>query len=87
MTPEEHKLLEQTYELTKQNNEMLAYVKRHAQVGTVVKVIYWSVIILLSLGALVAIKPYMEFLKGVSGNGSLVTPGVGISQQIQELLQ
>lgn len=91
MTPEERSLLESTHQLVKENNELLHNLKRRARLGTAVKVLYWTVIIGLSFGALYFIQPYIEFLKGIGGGGGNTnttnSPSQNYVQQIQDLLK
>jgi hypothetical protein len=68
MTPEERELLKETAELTKENNEILLSLRRSARISTVMRVVYWLVIILLSFGAYYFIQPYIDiFIKSYSG--------------------
>lgn len=65
MNPEERSLLQQTYELAKENNQILRGIRRTGRIGTILKVCYWAVIILISLGAYVFIQPYLDQLKSI----------------------
>lgn len=67
MTPEEKSLLERTYKLTEENNALLRKMQRRALFGTVFRVIYWALIIGISIGAFYFIQPYIDTLMGVYG--------------------
>lgn len=90
MTPEERSLLEKTYRLAVENNELLHNLKRRARLATAVKVLYWTVIIGLSFGAFYFIQPYIDFVKNFGGNNSAKTsaaaPKESYAQQLQDLL-
>ncbi len=72
MNPEEKDLLQKTYDLTKENNEMLHGVKRHNRRSTIFTIVYWVLIIGASVGALYIIQPYIDLIvktyKEVQGN-------------------
>ena len=62
MTPEEKSLLERTYTLSVENNLILRSMRRTARIAAVMRVIYWVVIIGLSIGAYYVIQPYVNML-------------------------
>ncbi|OHA20038.1 MAG: hypothetical protein A2836_01530 [Candidatus Taylorbacteria bacterium RIFCSPHIGHO2_01_FULL_45_63] len=73
MDPDEKQLLSETYELAKENNEILKKMRRVSRWAIAFRVFYWSVIILLSLGAYYLIQPYIDQLRGVySGFGDQI---------------
>ena len=57
-------------ELTEENNQILRGMRRHNRMSAVFKAVYWIVIIALSYGAFVAIQPYLDQLKNVTGGVS-----------------
>ena len=91
MTPEERSLLESTHQLARENNQLLQKLNRRARLSTLVKVLYWVVIIGLSFGAFYFIQPYINFLHGALGGGSTTTTtnsgSESYSQQIEDLLK
>jgi hypothetical protein len=89
MTPEEKALLEKTYALAKENNDLLRAVNRRARWSSIVKIGYWTVIILLSLGAAYFIQPYVDMLKGLTGHADTTSSGSqnGYAAQLQDLLK
>ncbi|MFA5778361.1 MAG: hypothetical protein WC870_02650 [Candidatus Paceibacterota bacterium] len=62
MQPEEKKLLEQTYELVEENNRMLHSIKRTMFMARIMSVLYWVLIIGVSVGAFYFIQPYLDQL-------------------------
>jgi hypothetical protein len=94
MSPEERSLLERTYKMVEENNNILLSIRRNARIGTAMKFIYWAVIIGLSFGAYYFIQPYIEILSGTllgGGNIEKTVNGIGNIQstvsQIQDLLK
>ncbi len=92
MTPEERSLLESTHQLVKENNALLHNLKNRARFGTAVKILYWTIIIGLSFGALYFIQPYIDMVKGLTGGSSSTTPqssdgSNNYAEQLQELLK
>ena len=82
MTPEERTLLENTYNLAKENNELIRSLHRSSKWSMWLKVLYWVLIIGLSVGAFHFFQNYLSVLEGVSGKGTS-----SISQQIRDLTQ
>jgi len=60
MDPESKKLLEQTLELEQDNNKMLRSMKRSMLWGRVMNILYWLIIIGISVGAFYFIQPYFN---------------------------
>ena len=70
MTPEEKSLLEETYRLAAENNAMLKSIQRNNRMTTIMRWLYWAVIIVMSFGAYYFIQPYLNMLLGMSGQGT-----------------
>lgn len=86
MTPEEKSLLERTYKLTEENNEMLRSIRRSARVATAMRIVYWVIIIGASVGAYYLIQPYVDFmLNMLNGDGGSNTQSAMSS--LQDLLR
>jgi len=68
MTPEERELLTQSIKLAEENNKMLRGMRRSARIASVLRILYWVIIIGSALGAYYAIQPFIESLTG-SYNG------------------
>ena len=67
MTPEERSMLERTYKIVQENNTILRSLRRSNRLSTVVKAVYWVVIIGASFGAYYAIQPYFNTLLSLYG--------------------
>ena len=70
MDPESKKLLEDTYALTEENNKMLHSIKRSMFLARIMSILYWLMIIGVSVGAFYFIQPYIDQLMGVYGKAS-----------------
>lgn len=64
MNPEERSLLEKVYKMTEENNAILHSIRRTTRLGLAMRILYWVVIIGLSVGALYFIQPYVDFMTG-----------------------
>ena len=65
MDPESKKLLEETFQLEQDNNKMLRSMRRSMIWGRVMSVIYWFIIIGISVGAFYFIQPYFNKILGL----------------------
>jgi len=65
MTPEEKKLLQDTYELASANNVILRKMRNAARWAGVMRVLYWIIILAISFGAYIYAKPYVDKLRQV----------------------
>jgi hypothetical protein len=65
MSPEEREIIEETLEISKENNKMLRSIQRSARIGQAMRIIYWLVIIGASVGAYYFIQPYLEQMLSV----------------------
>ncbi len=92
MNPEERSLLERTYKMTEENNEILKSLRRTSRLGVAMKLFYWVVIIGTTLGAFYFIRPYMDFLaNGLGVASDAGTTDVSLvnskAENIQSLLE
>lgn len=80
-------MLEKTYDLARENHEMLTSLRRSQLFGRFAKIAYWIIIIALSSFALQAIQPYLQELQGIAGKAKDITGGAttNYSSLIQEL--
>lgn len=60
MSPEERELLEKSVSLSEENNKMLHAMRRSMFWAHVSSVLYWLVIIGISVGAFYYLEPYVE---------------------------
>jgi hypothetical protein len=71
MDPESKKLLEETFRLAQDNNDMLRSMKRSLFWSRIMRTIYWVFIIGSAVGAFYLLQPYIDQVKemydGASG--------------------
>lgn len=60
MEPQDRKLLEETAKLAKENHKMLKSMHRKQSLATIVSVIKWIIIVIVTLWAWVLIQPMIE---------------------------
>ena len=60
MDDEIESLLRQTKELVEENNKILKGIRRSNRISGFFRVIYWVVIIALTIGAVAYIQPYLD---------------------------
>ncbi|MEK7185125.1 MAG: hypothetical protein AAB726_00705 [Patescibacteria group bacterium] len=70
MDPKDRELLEKTFDLAEENNHLLRSMRRSMRFSQAFRVVYWLVIIGLSVGAYYVIQPYVDQLMGVYGSFS-----------------
>jgi hypothetical protein len=95
MNPDTKQLLEENVKLSKENNELLLKLYNIQKWAQITRVVYWFVIIGISVGAFYFIKPFLGNLTnlytgGVSGinNVSDITKNLKSGQsQVQDLLK
>jgi hypothetical protein len=87
MTPEEKSLLERTARLAEENNKILRSLQRSKRWGTIIHIIYWVIIIGLSVGSYFAIQPLLNTIPALLGatqsNPSLAND---LLQQLQSFM-
>lgn len=84
MTPEEKALLLETHDLAEENNKLLRSLRRSRRIGIIMSVLYWVVIIGVSVGAFYFIQPYIDFLTGLGGDQSGAS---SYAQTLEDLLK
>jgi len=67
MEPEVKQLLEENLRLSKENNELLLKIHKIQKWDQIMRVGYYVVLILVALGALYFIKPFLSSLLSVYG--------------------
>lgn len=68
MSPEEKKLLEETFEFAKENNKMLRQIRRAQKWASFLRAVYWLVIIGLGIGTFYFLEPYIDQAKSFIAN-------------------
>jgi len=64
MDPKEKELLEETLELSKENNKILKKLHGAMKMSRVFKVVYWVIIIGSMLGVYYYFQPFIDNIKG-----------------------
>lgn len=72
MDPESKKLLQETFKLAQENNQMLRSMKRSMQMARIMSFVYWIFIIGSAVGAYYLIQPYIDQLKSAYSGASNV---------------
>jgi hypothetical protein len=67
MSPEERELLEESVELSKENNEILRSMRRSQRIGNIMSFLYWVFIIGTAFGAYYFLQPYVDQIMEVYG--------------------
>jgi len=67
MTPDERKMLVDTYELSRENNTILRKMRRSALISSFFRILYIVVILGITFGSFYLLQPYLDQLKGVYG--------------------
>lgn len=67
MDSQEKQRLERVLELSEENNQILKRMLRGMRWGRLVRIIYWSIIIAVSVGAFYYIQPYWDALRDFYG--------------------
>lgn len=67
MNPEEQKMLQEALTLSRENNEILKKLYRTTMWGRAFRVVYWLVIIGVTVGSFYLIQPYVDQLQGAYG--------------------
>ena len=80
MGPEDRKLLEDTFHVAEENNNILREMQRAQKLARLMTIIYWVFIIGSAVGAYYIIQPYVDQLVGAYTGAadtlrSLQTPG------------
>ena len=60
MNPNEKELLEKTYEIFKENNNILRGIRSSNRWATFFKIFYWIIIIGIAVGAFYYVQPYVD---------------------------
>ena len=80
MTPEEKEILNRIAKTVDDNNQILHTMRRSQRLSSIMRWIYWIVIIGASFGAFWLIQPYLNMISGMTSNSS------NVFQQYKDLL-
>jgi hypothetical protein len=81
MDPESERLLKETFELEKDNNLMLRKLRNGQRWASIMRGIYWLIIIGISIGAFYFLQPYVEQMESF-----IKSTGITIGQ-VQNVFQ
>jgi len=76
LDPKEEKLLKETYDIEKENNEMLRTLYHSMWWRRVFRIFYWSLILVLMIGSYYYAQPYIESLLKTYNKLSSMIPGL-----------
>ena len=79
MTPEERATLERVAKLAEESNDILRKMRRTSRISGFMHILYWAVIILISLGAYYFVQPYIDMAMKLYGQVLPVVQGAGSS--------
>jgi hypothetical protein len=65
MTPEEHELLKRSIALSEENNDILRGIQSSMRLSRFMSVLYWIIIIGISVGAWYFVQPYLVKVEGL----------------------
>ena len=87
MTPEEKALLERTYRLSEENNEILKGMRRSQRISSAMRGVYWALIIVMSIVGYYFFQSYLESILGAFGTSDGTnTSTLDLIEQYKELL-
>jgi hypothetical protein len=87
MTPDERSLLERTYKLVEENNDILRSMRRANRLSMFFRFGYWAIIIITSIGAYYAIQPYLTLLmNSINGVTTDIHTATSAAQSLKDLL-
>ena len=60
MTPEERRLIQETLDLSRENNQILKKMRRGQFIGNIIHSLKWVVLIIITIYSWIVIQPYFE---------------------------
>jgi hypothetical protein len=85
MDAETKKLLQENIEISKENNQLLKKMVRNQRWTNVYRVVYWSIIILSSVGAYYFIQPFLGNLLNIYSGGTPNDSSVNVGDVLKNL--
>ncbi len=67
MEPEEREMLQRLLKLSEQNNRILRSMKRSVTIGRLMHMVYWIIIIAITVISYYYMRPYIETIKSTLG--------------------
>ena len=71
MSPEEKQLLQDIFNLAEENNNILRKMRRVQKIASVMRVVYWLIIIGITVGAFYFLQPYIDRIQKFLGNAGI----------------
>ena len=84
MTPEERMLLDRTLKLAEENNEILRSMRRSNRISSFLRILYWIIILGVSVGAFYYIQPYVNSLVELAVNIGGLEGVKGVLEQAKD---
>ncbi|OHA15217.1 MAG: hypothetical protein A3G52_01260 [Candidatus Taylorbacteria bacterium RIFCSPLOWO2_12_FULL_43_20] len=85
MTPEERDILEKIYRVTEENNGILKSMRRSQRWSSIMRALYWVIIIIMTIAAYYFVQSYIETITSAFGGGEASTQN--LIDQYRDLLQ
>lgn len=86
MDPETKEILDETLELSKENNKMLKKLRNAMRVSRAFKIVYWTVIIGSMLGVYYYFQPFIDNIRGTYEQvTSFFGKGDGVTESLTEI--
>ena len=86
MDPESRQLLEKTYSLAKENNQILHGIRRSQRIASFMRALYWVIILAVTFGSFYLLEPYvnkmLDLYNSISGTEQKLNSG-----SLQDLLK
>ena len=75
--------------MAEDNNGILRSIRRTNRLGTIMHILYWVIILVVSFGAYYFIQPYVTILTGLAGTGTGLNldSALDAATQLQNLLR
>ena len=85
MNPEEKELLERTYRLAEENNQILKGMRRSQRIGSAIRFLYWLLIIGLTIAGFYFAQTYVQNLTSTLFGDE--KSGTNLIEQYRDLLE
>ena len=77
MDPESKDLLQKTFALAEENNKMLRHIRRSQKRTTIMNIIYWLIIIGITVGAFYFLQPYINQIEAFIKSSGITLNKIG----------
>ena len=62
MDPESKQMLQNMQAMVEENNQMLHHIRRSQKIASLMSIVYWLIIIGISVGAFLFLQPYFDMI-------------------------